>query len=74
MRAFVQLRTAVVASRDLAQRIDALHAELNRRLGRQSRKLAIHEAAILKILKEIRQLTQFPEATSRGIGFTADID
>jgi len=74
VRAFVQLRTAVVGNRDLAQRIDALHVELNQRMGRQSRKLATHEDAILKILEEIRRLTQFPEGTSRGIGFTADID
>ena len=74
VRAFVRLRAAVVTSRELAQRVDALHDELNRRLDRQDRKLAVHEKAILKTLEEIRPLTRFPETTSRGIGFTADID
>lgn len=74
VRAFVRLRAAVVTSRELAQRVDALHDELNRRLDRQDRKLEVHEKAILKTLEEIRRLTRFPETTSRGIGFTADID
>ncbi|MGD9598314.1 MAG: hypothetical protein AB7V24_07790, partial [Steroidobacteraceae bacterium] len=34
-------------------------------------KLAAHDSAILKLLAEIRRLTQFPESTRRGIGFTA---
>jgi hypothetical protein len=33
-----------------------------------------NEAAILKLLAEIRQLTHFPEAARRGIGFTAKIE
>jgi hypothetical protein len=34
--------------------------------------LAAHDAAILKLLAEIRRLTQFPEPTRREIGFTAN--
>ena len=69
VRAFVQLRGAMAASRELAERVDALSATLQR----QGRKLATHEHAILKLLAEIRRLTQFPESPSKPIGFTADI-
>ncbi len=74
VRAFVTLRAAVLANHDLAQRLGALQQELRRRLGRQSEKLATHEKAILKLLKDIRRLTRFPENTPRGICFTAKID
>jgi phage regulator Rha-like protein len=69
VRAFVQLRGAMAASRELAERVDALSVMLQR----QGRKLATHEHAILKLLAEIRRLTQFPESPSKPIGFTANI-
>jgi len=47
-------------------------APLGREVERQNGKLTTHDAAILKLLAEIRRLTQFPESPSRGIGFTAE--
>ncbi len=69
VRAFVQLRGAIAANRELSDRMDALSATIHG----QGRKLATHERAILKLLAEIRRLTQFPELPSRPIGFTANI-
>ncbi len=71
IEAFVKLRTAMRADHSLARRVDVLTRAIHRRLGRQDRKLALHEKAILKCLDDIRRLTQFPEPTRRGIGFTA---
>lgn len=67
VRAFVQMRTALSANAELASRVD----ELTREVERQGGKLATHDAAILKLLAEIRRLTQFPEPQRREIGFTA---
>jgi hypothetical protein len=67
VRAFVPMRSALTANVELASRVD----ELAREVERQSGKLTAHDAAILKLLAEIRRLTQFPEPTRRGIGFTA---
>ena len=68
VRAFVRLRSAMAANAELASRVD----ELAQRMEHQGGKLAAHDAAILKLLAEIRRLTQFPEAPRRGIGFTAE--
>jgi hypothetical protein len=68
VRAFVRMRSAVAASTELAARTEELAREVERHGG----KLATHDAAILKILAEIRRLTQFPESPRRGIGFTAE--
>lgn len=68
VRAFVRMRSALAASAEMAARVD----ELAREVDRQGGKLATHDAAILKLLAEIRRLTQFPEAPRRGIGFTAE--
>lgn len=71
VQAFVRLRSAVAASQDLARRVDELSRAIDQQMGRHSRKLAEHETAILKMLKDIRRLTQFPEPIRREIGFTA---
>ena len=68
VRAFVRLRAGLADNAELASRVDALTHEVERQRG----KLTTHDAAILKLLAEIRRLTQFPEPVRRGIGFTAD--
>lgn len=68
VRAFVRMRSALAASAELGARMEELAREVERHGG----KLATHDAAILRILDEIRRLTQFPEAPRRGIGFTAE--
>ncbi len=67
VRAFVRMRSALAGNTELALRVD----ELAREVQRQGGKLVSHDAAILKLLAEIRRLTQFPESPGRGIGFTA---
>jgi hypothetical protein len=67
VRAFVRMRSALAVNTELASRVD----ELAREVERQGGKLATHDAAILKLLAEIRRLTQFPESSPREIGFTA---
>lgn len=67
VRAFVRMRSALAASAELAARVD----DLSREMAHQGGKLAAHDTAILKLLAEIRRLTQFPEAPRRAIGFTA---
>lgn len=62
------MRTGVAANAELAARVD----ELGREVERHGGKLATNDAAILKLLAEIRRLTQFPEPARRGIGFTAE--
>ena len=61
-------RATFGATSELASKVDALAREVERQGG----KLATHDAAILKLLAEIRRLTQFPENPRRGIGFTAE--
>jgi hypothetical protein len=73
VKAFVELRTAVRANHDLARRLEVLGKMMNRRIGKQDRKLAVHERAILKILDDIRRLAHFPEPVRRGIGFLASL-
>ncbi|MBE0627899.1 MAG: ORF6N domain-containing protein [Burkholderiales bacterium] len=63
VRAFVALREALAAHKDLAQRLDELESRLER-------KLATHDQAISGILEAIRQLMVPPEpAKKRRIGF-----
>jgi hypothetical protein len=71
VEAFVKLRSAIRIDQTLARRVDVLTRVMQRRMGRQDRKLALHEKAILKCLDDIRRLTRFPEQSRRGIGFTA---
>jgi phage regulator Rha-like protein len=70
VRAFVRLRSLLATNADLATRVAKLETEF----FQQGRALASHEKAILKLLAEIRQLTNFPESSRRGIGFTANIE
>jgi hypothetical protein len=65
--AFVRMRSALAANAELAATVD----KLTRQVEHHGGTLAAHEEAILKVLAEIRRLTQFPEAPRRGIGFTA---
>jgi hypothetical protein len=67
VRAFVRMRSALAANAELAATVD----KLTRQVEHHGGTLAAHEEAILKVLAEIRRLTQFPEAPRRGIGFTA---
>lgn len=63
VRAFVQLRELLASNTELARRLDELE-----------RKLEGHDAAITAILSAIRELMNPPEATRRGIGFTANLE
>jgi len=67
VRAFVRMRSALASNAELAATVDKLARQVEHHGG----KLVAHEEAILKVLAEIRRLTQFPEAPRRGIGFTA---
>lgn len=67
VRAFVRMRSALAVNAELAATVD----NLTRQVERHGGELAAHEEAILKLLAEIRRLTQFPEEPRRGIGFTA---
>ncbi|MGH8672835.1 MAG: ORF6N domain-containing protein [Burkholderiales bacterium] len=58
VRAFVQMREAVVAHKEIARRMDALE-----------RKVGSHDRAVIQILDAIRQLTQPPASPKRRIGF-----
>jgi phage regulator Rha-like protein len=57
VRAFVQMRSALTASAELAARVD----ELGREVERQGENLITHDQAIHELLAEIRRLTRFPE-------------
>jgi len=67
VRAFVRMRSALAANAELTSRVD----ELARAVDRHGGELVIHDAAIQKLLAEIRRLTRFPEPARREIGFTA---
>ena len=67
VRAFVKLRALLVSNKQLAQRLDALEAHIER-------KLTTHDEAITAMLSAIRQLMHSPMPKRRGIGFTADFD
>lgn len=62
VRTFVQLREMLSTNKELA----AMLIELER-------KVASHDQAITGLINAIRQLMQTPEASSRPIGFTANI-
>jgi len=63
VRAFVQQRDMLVASKELAKRVDELESRIERKLGS-------HDQAIAGILGAIRQLMAPPEpAKKRRIGF-----
>ncbi|MBI3480635.1 MAG: ORF6N domain-containing protein [Nitrosomonadales bacterium] len=62
VRTFVQLREMLSSNKELA----AMLMELER-------KVASHDQAISGLINTIRQLMQMPGASSRPIGFTADI-
>jgi len=66
VRAFIQLRDLLTSNKELARRVDALEARLER-------KLTTHDEAIVGILKAIRELMP-PAPKRRGIGFTADLE
>ena len=63
VRAFVQQRDALMASKELAKRLDELESRIER-------KFSTHDQAIVGILDAIRQLMAPPEpAKKRRIGF-----
>ena len=63
----------VMLNADLARLYTATTSRLNEQVRRnRSGTLTTHDAAILKLLADIRRLTQFPEPVRRGIGFTAE--
>jgi hypothetical protein len=63
VRAFVRLRELLVSNKDLARQLDELE-----------RKYKHHDKAITAMLSAIRQLMNPPIRSSRGIGFTADLE
>ena len=67
VRAFVQLRGMMVASSEMARRLDELEA-------RVEGELLHHDEAIAAMLSAIRQLMNPPVPKRRGIGFTADLE
>lgn len=59
VRAFIQLRRATLASKEIGARLDELE-----------RKVGTHDRAVAHILEALRRLTDPPEAPKRrGIGF-----
>ena len=62
VRAFVQLREALVAHKQVAQKLDELE-----------RKVSSHDRAIAGLIDAIRRLMTPPAQAERPIGFTADI-
>lgn len=67
VRAFVKLRELLSSNKELARRLDALEARLEK-------KLATHDQAIAAMLSAIRQLLNPPPSKRRPIGFTANLD
>ncbi len=67
VRAFVRLRVLLRSNRDLAKRVDALEARIERKLG-------AHDEDIASIISTIRKLMAAPSSRHRGIGFTADLN
>jgi hypothetical protein len=63
VRAFVRLRELLASNTALARKLDELE-----------RKYKHHDEAITAILSAIRELTNPPAQTRRGIGFTADLE
>jgi hypothetical protein len=60
--AFVELREALGAHKEISKRLDELEASLGRGLAR-------HDEAIANILSAIRSLMKPPEIKRRPIGF-----
>ncbi len=67
VRAFVRLRELLRANRQLAKRLDALEAQIARKLGS-------HDRTIASILDTLRRLTREDADRHRPMGFTADLD
>jgi hypothetical protein len=67
VRAFVQLREWISSNKELARRLDALEARIEK-------KLTSHDEAIATMLSAIRELMHPPAPKRRSIGFTADLD
>jgi hypothetical protein len=67
VRAFVELRDALIAHKELAKRLDELESRLER-------KFATHDQAIAGILSAIRQLMAPPEPKRRPIGFVTSAE
>ena len=67
VRAFVQLREWISSNKELARRLDALVARIEK-------KLTSHDEAIATMLSAIRELMHPPAPKRRSIGFTADLD
>jgi hypothetical protein len=66
VRAFIKLRELLASNKELARRLDALEARIEK-------KLATHDQAIAAMLSAIRQLLNPPAPKRRPIGFTADL-
>jgi len=62
VRAFVQLREVLATNNQLAERLDALEAKIER-------KLATHDHALADIINAIRELMAPPDSKKRPIGF-----
>lgn len=63
VRAFVQLREALVSHKQVAQKLDELE-----------RKVSSHDQAIAGLIDAIRKLMAPPTQSKRPIGFTANIE
>lgn len=66
VRAFVQYRSVLSSTRELAERLDALERHV-------AAKLTVHDRTLTSLLKAIRSLTEPPATSKRPIGFTADL-
>jgi hypothetical protein len=66
VRAFVQYRSVLSSTRELAERLDALERHV-------ATKLTVHDRTLTSLLKAIRSLTESPATKTRPIGFTADL-
>jgi hypothetical protein len=66
VRAFVQLRRLLASSEELARRLVALEARIEK-------KLVTHDQAIAAMLAAIRELMRPAPPSRRSIGFTADM-
>lgn len=66
VRAFVQYRSILSSTQELAGRLDALERHV-------ATKLTVHDRTLNDLLKAIRSLTESPAIKRRPIGFTADL-
>jgi hypothetical protein len=67
VRAFVQYRTVLSSTRELAERLDALERHV-------ATKLTVHDRTLASLLDAIRSLTGPVAPKKRPIGFTADLN